>query len=321
MIDVSVVIVCMNNLDNLYPCLDSFKKYTSITYECLVVAFMFSPENILRLRNDYPWVKIIESNEYRGFSENNNLALRQAEGRCCLVVNDDTYHEMPLVDMLYHDLSLLPNNVAVISPSFWNADGSLQSNGRPPYKWYTYFFKHIFLAKPLQYCRDHFSRYTNKEGLYKTYNLSGACFMIKTDLFKKVGWFDERFYFCPEDLALSTLLNKMGYECWVDADVKITHLGGKSSSSIMQVAIAPTKEKGEYIWLCGNNYIKKALFIGTAYVLYPIWMLYCYLRYKCNGSENYRVFYQIYKNMLFSLSTKMTPKEIFIHYYEQIRHK
>ena len=32
MIDVSIVIVCMNNLKNLHPCLESIKKYTTVSY-------------------------------------------------------------------------------------------------------------------------------------------------------------------------------------------------------------------------------------------------------------------------------------------------
>ena len=37
---VSIVIVCMNNLKNLYPCLDSIRKYTHVSYETLVVAYL-----------------------------------------------------------------------------------------------------------------------------------------------------------------------------------------------------------------------------------------------------------------------------------------
>ena len=33
-IDVSIVIVCMNNLKNLFPCLDSIKEYTKISIIC-----------------------------------------------------------------------------------------------------------------------------------------------------------------------------------------------------------------------------------------------------------------------------------------------
>lgn len=89
--DVSIVIVCMNNLNNLYPCLESIRKYTSVSYEAFVVAYLFSKENLLKVKLDFPWVTFIESNEIRGFSENNNLALKQAKGKYCFVLNDDTY--------------------------------------------------------------------------------------------------------------------------------------------------------------------------------------------------------------------------------------
>jgi hypothetical protein len=52
----------------------------STTYEIWVVAYLFSPENLAKLRAAYPEANIVESNEIRGFSENNNLALRQANG-------------------------------------------------------------------------------------------------------------------------------------------------------------------------------------------------------------------------------------------------
>ena len=42
MAKVAIVIVCMNNLKNLIPCLDSIKKYTKIDYEVWVTAYLFS---------------------------------------------------------------------------------------------------------------------------------------------------------------------------------------------------------------------------------------------------------------------------------------
>ena len=94
MTDVSIIIVCMNRPDNLYPCLESIRKTTvKVTYEVLVVAYMYDPAGLVKAREDFPWVDFIESNEIRGFSENNNLALKQAKGRYCFVLNDDT--ELP----------------------------------------------------------------------------------------------------------------------------------------------------------------------------------------------------------------------------------
>lgn len=57
-----------------------------MSYETLVVAYLFSKENLEKVKHDFPWVTFIESNEIRGFSENNNLALRQAKGKFCFVL-------------------------------------------------------------------------------------------------------------------------------------------------------------------------------------------------------------------------------------------
>ena len=88
--EVSIVIVCMNRPDYLYPCLESIRAHTSVSYEVWVVAYRFSPENMAALRADWPSVRIVENNALSGFSENNNLALRQVQGRYCFIVNDDT---------------------------------------------------------------------------------------------------------------------------------------------------------------------------------------------------------------------------------------
>lgn len=48
----AIVIVCMNNLKNLFPCLDSIKQQTTISYEVWVVAYLFSKENLTLLREN-----------------------------------------------------------------------------------------------------------------------------------------------------------------------------------------------------------------------------------------------------------------------------
>ena len=48
--EAAIVIVCMNNLKNLFPCLDSIKEQTRIACEVWVVAYLFSNENLVLLR-------------------------------------------------------------------------------------------------------------------------------------------------------------------------------------------------------------------------------------------------------------------------------
>ena len=248
-IDVSIVIVCMNNLKNLYPCLESIKKYTTVSYETLVVAYLFSKENLEKVKKDFPWVTFIESNEIRGFSENNNLALRQAKGKYCFVLNDDTEMKMDVVGGLVKTIESLPENVAIVSPVTTFPDGRVQVCGRPPMNWVKVIFGKMHLWN------ENKSKWVNNSGVFKSYNIIGAAFLIKTKLFENVGWFDEYYFFCPEDIALSTTLIEKGYECWVNADVHLIHYEGMSGKSLSMIrcATAPASRKGNMVFFSNGN--------------------------------------------------------------------
>lgn len=319
MIDVSIVIICMNNLGFLFPCLDSIKRHTSVSYETFVVAYLFSEQNLQRLKEKYPWVKIVESNEIRGFSENNNLALQQANGRYCLVINDDTEFRMPTIDRLVKSIESLPEDVAIISPNIIYPDGSPQCCGRPPFSYSRW------LANKLHLWKEHNdTRYTNKNGLFQSYNILGAAFMIKTHVFKSLGWLDERFFFCPEDIALSTLANQKGYKCYVDADAQIIHIGGMSGKSLSrtQTATLPAAVKGMILYYSNGNNVKMValsipicLVFGANYLLHSIIGL---LKQKPN---KYSIYSEAERNVICSLFKNDSPKETFIHLFNKLKNK
>lgn len=248
----------MNRWDNISECLDSLhSEYEDISCEVIVVAYRFTRDNLDRLQLAYPYVKIIESDETRGFSENNNLALREAIGKYCLVINDDTVLQPGCVKILVESFLRLPDRAAIVSPLILNPDGSVQWCGRPPLSLKDYMLGLIGYRRE----SDRKSVYTDKEGLFKSYNISGAAFMIRTDYFVKVGFFDEYYFFCPEDIALSTKLNHEGYECYVNTDAKILHKGGITTSgkhSIMQLATTPVEHKGIAHFLSGGNRHKES---------------------------------------------------------------
>ena len=311
---VSVVIVCMNNLNNLYPCVESVMEQNRVSMEIIVVCYLFSKENLAKVKADFPSVSFIESNETRGFSENNNLALRHIHGKFCLILNDDTEMRMPVIDDLVSTMESLPHKVAVVSPKFVNEDGSLQSNGRPPYPLYSYFFHYFGLKVGSKWEK----LYTNRAGVYKSYNLSGACFLIKTDIFRSLNWFDERYFFCPEDIALSTILNNIGYDCYVNADAKIIHKGARSSSSIIQVAIAPAKERGTRIFYCESSVLKNIFFIFMSWFIHISYVLFWFVKYRMGGDLSSKIKCRCHFNIVLSIASRKTPKDVFIDFYSKI---
>lgn len=314
-ISVSIVIVCMNNLKNLYLCLDSIRQFTKCSYEVLVTAYLFSKENLQKAKADYPWVSFIESNEIRGFSENNNLALRQAKGKYCFVLNDDTEMRMSVVDRLVDTIEKLHDQVAIVSPRIINPNGTVLDCGVNPKLWTDCLKENFYLWK-----RTHPSQYINKAGIFKSYNIIGAAFLIKKDIFMKVGWFDERFFFCPEDIVLSTHLNHCGYECWVDADVELIHYEGMSSKSfsMVQTATNPAAVRGSIIYF-GDTAWKKVCLQITSLPLYLLKLLVFGIKsfWGSNSKESY-IKALCAKHNIRALFSSKTPKELFTHYYLQI---
>lgn len=315
-IQVSVVIVCMNNLQNLYPCLDSIRKYTTVSYEVLVVAYLFSKDNLKKLRDDYPWVILIESNEIRGFSENNNLALRQVNGEYCFIVNDDTEIKMPVIDSLFHSFRYCPDNTAIVSPVILNHRGDIAFCGRPPIT-----RKHFILRTFHLWNESKSSKYSNKKGLFRSYNILGAAFMIKTDIFKKIGFFDEYYFFCPEDIALSTALNKNGYFCYVNADVSIIHYEGMSNKSIsyIQTATMPASRQGGIRFYSGDNLFVEFVLRFITF----IGLLLNFIVHRIKGlsaprPNSYYVLSVGDWNTLINSFSRKTPKQLFKKYYYRL---
>lgn len=314
MVDVSVVIVCMNNLKNLYPCLDSIKEHTTVSIEVLVVAYLFSPENLAKVRKDYPWVTFIESNAIRGFSENNNLALRQAKGKYCFVLNDDTELTSDVVGQLLHKLESLPSSVAVLSPKLLFGDGSLQCCGRDDYSLFSFIKREYSIDSQKQVK----SKYVNQKGLFETKNIMGAAFLIRTSVFEEIGFFDERYFFCPEDIAVSTKLRKNGYLCYVDADVFLYHYQGGTWGK-MRTATMPTHLKGEQLFVADSCAFYWLLF---AFLVFPIRLFksFCWwVKYMISSDEKDWIMAVSNMNVCCVIFLQKTPKEVFLKFYNKLR--
>ena len=299
----------MNRMDNLRPCLRSIRENTSVRCETFVVAYMFSPENLAAAREEFPWVEFMESSEVRGFSENNNLALKRARGRFCFVLNDDTEFSGPLIDTLVADFSLLPESAAIVSPRVLNADGSLQLCGRPPYPAYRYALQqwHLY-SEPVD---DTIGKTPEAGQIYRTSNITGACFLIKTEVFKELGWFDERYFFTPEDIALGTLARERGYGVYVDAGITVTHKW-RTTASRLSPAIRPAAVKGSLLFFGRNG--------GRLPLSLAVWTAEFGKRCKAavrqalHPSAENKAKLLTFRNITRAVFSPLSPKELFIKY-------
>jgi len=324
--EVSIVIVCMNRPDNLWPCLESINRLNATPCETFVVAYMFSEENLRRLREEWPGVRVVESRDLRGFSENNNLALKLVTTPFTFIVNDDTEMDMPVIDRLLEDFRKIPD-AAAISPKIVFPDGRVQTCGRgpwTPWRWMRHYVSAVDETRP--------SRWTMQDGVFPTWTLNGACFMIRTDVFREAGFFDETYTFTPEDIALGTLLSRKGHRIYTDADAVIIHKAGATASRI-EPAIKPARVRGDLIFYSSMRKLRSPQ--GTyginplLYGLLGAWVWtyealrgikYMFVKWsdspEASEAERHNsIMRRTSRNVRHYVFSRLSPKEIFIRLY------
>lgn len=304
--EVSIVIVSMNKMSNLDICLPSIEKYTKTPHIVYVVAYLFSETNLFKLREQYPWVKVIESNEIRGFSENNNLALRKVTTPLTFILNDDTEFKEPVLDKLIASLYKTPD-ATVMSPVLWNGDGDLIYSGRRKDTFTDYILDALFKY------RKKTSVYEKQKGIFMSYTLSGAAFLIYTEEFKKIGFFNEFYFFCPEDVEVGWLLNAKGKHCYVDSDANIIHyeaVSSKKSKLFYATTICA------HLGVC-YFYGKRLLFRWILLFLFTYKYCYHKLINYFKPTIHHKNYIYIYKKVFTYFLKKTSPKRAFICEYKE----
>ena len=208
--------------------------------------------------------------------------------------------QMPVIDRLVEDFARLPEDAAAVSPCIRFPDGRVQTCGRGPWTPWRYARHYLHLVDETRP-----TRWTMQEGLFRTYTLNGACFLIRTDVFREAGWFDERFFFTPEDIALGDLLNRRGRSVWTDADVSITHVAGGSVSAL-DAAIKPARVRGSLLFY-GEPLLLK-LFICCFEALRV-----CKYAFLPRTPRNI-LMRRTAVNVLHTVFSGLSPKEIFIRF-------
>jgi GT2 family glycosyltransferase len=208
--DLSIIIINFNTKELLRDCLSLiFKKTKGLNFEVVVVDNCSIDSSVVMIKEEFPQVKLIENKKNLGFAKANNQGSKIAQGEYLLFLNSDT---LILNNALKHLVKYMKENseIGLIAPQLLLKNKTLQPDafGPEPTLWqltYGRFLK----TKRIDW-------------------LSGAALMIKKDLFKKIGGFDENFFMYYEDIDLSKIVRGIGYEIATCPEAKIIHLVGQS---------------------------------------------------------------------------------------------
>lgn len=88
----------------------------------------------------------------------------------------------------------------------------------------------------------------------KTTYITGACMVIKKEVFEKVGMLDDQFFLYYEDVDFCLRAKEKGFSCYVLPEVVIHHELSKSAGGVSPLAVYHQTKSGV---LFGKKYCKK----------------------------------------------------------------
>lgn len=205
---ISIIIPNKDHITDLSKCLNSIlKRSTYQNYEIIIVennseemeTFKYY-EELLKLDN----IKIITWNKPFNYSAINNFAVKHATGEYLLFLNNDTevINSDWMESLLEH---VQRKGIGACGAKLYYPDDLIQHGG---------------VVLGIGGVAGHSHKYFSKESgghmgrLRVIQNLSavtGACLMMRKEVFEEIGGFDERFFHAFNDVDLCMKIRKKGY--------------------------------------------------------------------------------------------------------------
>jgi GT2 family glycosyltransferase len=232
--DLSIIIVNWNSTNYLRSCLASIYRETrGVTFEVIVVDNASSDSSCKELiESEYPATQLYMSRENLGFARGSNVGCKLSTGAVLLFLNPDTEIRDDVFSHMVREISS-NNEIGAVGARLLNTDGSLQASCVQTYP---------TIANQLldsEFLRAKWPN-SNLWGVRALHEpgtipatvdvISGACLMVKRDVFLRAGKFDERFFMYVEDLDLCRRINGTGVRIHYINDCEVVHHGGKSSA-------------------------------------------------------------------------------------------
>ena len=223
--EIAIVILNWNGRELLEKFLPKVIRYSEIA-QIIIADNASKDDSIEFIRTSFPSIRIISNSSNSGFAKGYNDALKKIETKYYLLLNND-------VEVTQGWLEPLLNKIK--DPKVAGCQPKILSHDNKEYFEYAgaaggYLDKNYF-----PFCRGRILNHLEKDsgqydGCVEVFWTSGACFLIRSELFHKVGGFDEDFFAHMEEIDLCWRLKKLNYRFLVVPDSVVYHVGGGSLS-------------------------------------------------------------------------------------------
>lgn len=229
----SIVIICWNDLKVIGDCLHSIYAGThEIEFEVIVSDNSSTDGSVAFISQNYPQVRVVENRANLGFAKGNNAGIRHTTGQYVLILNPDTIVHERALDKLVAFAEGHPK-AGAFGCRVLNPDGSYQVSARlfPTIQRYwvaALYLRHLASLSDL-FVYEEYPGWKGETERPIDWQ-SGCCVMVRSDVLKTLGGFDEQFFYHFEEVDLCRRIWNAGYPILFTPAATIIHLGGQSVS-------------------------------------------------------------------------------------------
>ena len=253
----SLCIVTYNNKDNISAALGSIIEKTKGTERDIYICDNASSDGTPDIaERDFPQVKVIRNTENRGFGAGHNTVLPYLDSDVHFIVNPDI---MLTEDTVTEMCSFLADNPDIVMavPKFvyengeeqftpkltpklrYMLGGRLERFGGIFRKWrreYTFADRTVTEVTDVGFC-------------------SGCFIAVRTDIFRRIGGFDERYFLYSEDADLTRMAKQFGRTVYAP-QFSVIHLWERAYMKSRKYFFIQLSSMFKYFykWRCGGRF-------------------------------------------------------------------
>ena len=208
---VSIIILTKNKCNLLKNCIFSIEKFTQYPYEIIIVDTGSTEKDAVDYLKTLA-LKYTILNQPFNFSKNNNYAVQHAKGKFLLFLNNDM---VVTKDWLTHMMKQIQReDVGIVgSKLIYPQTKKIQHAGVV-----------LGLGGVAGHLYENFPEdYPRAISIKEVNAVTGACLLIKKELFDKVGGFDETYIIEFQDIDLNLKVKQLGYKVIFTPHSKIYH--------------------------------------------------------------------------------------------------
>lgn len=233
-IRLSVILVNWNSTVYLGNCISSVREWCGDMHPEIIVVDNASPDGDVDVLGErYDDIRIIKCPVNLGFGRANNVGFRLSTGQYILFLNPDTELNSPAIQLMLNGLLTL-EDAGVIGCRLLNGDLSVQTSCIQSFPTI------LNQALDTDVLRSRWPRsrlwgigplFGQDDGAVAVEVVSGACMLMRREVFERVGLFSEEYFMYGEDLDLCYKVVKAGYRNYYVGGATVIHYGGGSSGN------------------------------------------------------------------------------------------